>query len=64
MSDYFDRVEQALRHATAEGRHIPWYRRVNLDPPVGVRLRPFGVAGGCLRGWGVEGGVAGAFRGA
>jgi hypothetical protein len=38
MSDYFERVEQALRHATAEGRHIPWYRRMRLRPFRGVAV--------------------------
>ncbi|MGH2833720.1 MAG: hypothetical protein ACRDK2_13180, partial [Solirubrobacteraceae bacterium] len=36
MSDYFDRVERALRRATAERRHVPWYRRVALRRSRGV----------------------------
>jgi hypothetical protein len=38
MSNYFDRVEQALRHAVAERRHVPWYRRVSLRPSRGVAV--------------------------
>jgi hypothetical protein len=38
MSDYFERVEQGLRRATADGRHIPWYRRVRLRPYRGVAV--------------------------
>ncbi|MGH2865873.1 MAG: hypothetical protein ACRDJX_11585 [Solirubrobacteraceae bacterium] len=38
MSDYFDRVERALRNAAAERRHVPWYRRVALRPSRGVAV--------------------------
>jgi hypothetical protein len=30
MTDYFDRVENGLYRAAAEGRHKPWYRRVTM----------------------------------
>jgi hypothetical protein len=36
MSDYFDRVEEGLRDAVAERRHMPWYRRVAVRPGRGV----------------------------
>jgi hypothetical protein len=38
MSDYFDRVDEALRRAAAEHRHLPWYRRVRLRPSRGVAV--------------------------
>ncbi len=38
MSDYFDRIERALRNAAAERRHVPWYRRVALRPSRGVAV--------------------------
>jgi hypothetical protein len=38
MSDYFDRVEQGLRDAVAERRHMPWYRRVAVRPGRGVAV--------------------------
>lgn len=43
MSDYFDRVEQGLREAAAERRHMPWLRRVALRP-----RRGFVVVAACL----------------
>jgi hypothetical protein len=57
MSDYFERVEEALRHATAEGRHIPWYRRVRLHPYRGVA-----VLAACLAATGSALAASGVFK--
>ncbi|HEX3518725.1 MAG TPA: hypothetical protein VHT29_06800 [Solirubrobacteraceae bacterium] len=55
MSDYFERVEGALLRATAEGRHIPWYRRVRLRPYRGaaVVVACLAATGSALAGTGV-----------